>query len=74
MNKEASWIAVMLAVLLVLMALLSPPGAREDLPLLETLDRPAARACRAPLMGALLGQMQRWVMVLTWQLESFPAE
>ncbi len=74
MAKEASWVAAMLAALVILMAVVSPPGTRQSLPMLKALDRPPASIVRAPLIGSILGHMQRQVVVLTWELERIPAE
>lgn len=69
MNTEASWVAVMVAGIVILMAVLSPPGQRGKLPRLETIDRPAA-AYRVPLFGSIARRMN----ALTWRLESIPVE
>jgi hypothetical protein len=74
MTKEASWVAVMLAALLILMALMSPPGSGQGPPMLETVDRPQVTLRRVPLVGSILSQVERRVTILTWQLERIPTE
>ena len=73
MSKEAGWIATMLAVLLIVVALLSPRAAGR-LPTLEEVERPPATICNVPLIGPLFGQVQRLVTRATWQLETVPIE
>lgn len=73
MSKEAGWIATMLAVLLIVMALLSPPTAGQ-LPTLEEMEKPPATIIRVPLVGPLIGRIQRQMIEATWQLEAIPIE
>jgi hypothetical protein len=73
MSKEASWIATMLAVLLIVMALLSP-RAEGRLPTLEEVEKPPATIIRAPLVGPIIGWVQRQMIGVTWQLEAIPTE
>jgi hypothetical protein len=76
MNKEAGWVAAMLAVLLVLLALFPPVRAGGQLP--ELGERPAEVDCRVPLIclgaGRIVGQVQRLMARATWQLETIPME
>ena len=73
MSKEAGWIATMLAVLLIVMALLSPQ-VDGQLPTLEKMERPPATICRIPMIGPIIGQVRRLVAVVTWELETIPIE
>jgi hypothetical protein len=73
MSKEASWIATMLTVLLIIMALLSPQ-AEGRLPTLEEMEKPPAKIIRVPLIGPLIGRIQRQMIGVTWQLEAIPIE
>ncbi|MDY7076551.1 MAG: hypothetical protein SXV54_06455 [Chloroflexota bacterium] len=73
MSKEAGWIATMLAVLLIVVALLSP-RTEGQLPTLQELERPPATICWVPLVGPIIGRMQRLVTTATWQLEAIPIE
>jgi hypothetical protein len=72
MNKEASWVAAMLAVLLVLLALFPPVRAEGQLP--ELRERPAEADCRVPLICPIVGQVQRLMSRAAWQLETIPME
>jgi hypothetical protein len=72
MNKEASWIAAMLAVLLILLALFPPVRAEGQLP--ELGERPAEVDCRVPLICPIFGQVQRLMSRAAWQLETIPME
>ena len=73
MSREAGWVATMLAVLLIIMALLSP-RAEGQLPTLEEMERPPTTVCRVPLIGPIIGRVQRLVTTATWQLEAIPIE
>ena len=73
MGKEAGWVAAMLAVLLIVLALLAPHAERQ-LPTLQELDRPPAAICRVPLVGPIVGRVQRLATAATWQLEAIPIE
>jgi len=72
MSKEAGWIATMLAVLLIVMALLSPQ-TEGRLPTLEEMEKPTT-IVRVPLVGPIIGWMQRQMIGVTWQLEAIPIE
>jgi hypothetical protein len=72
MNKEASWVAAMLAVLLVLLALFPPVRAEGQLP--ELGEQPVEVDCRVPLICPVVGQMQRLMSRAAWQLETIPME
>lgn len=69
MNTEASWIAVMVAGVVVLLAILSPGRTRGQLPRLEAIERPPM-VYRVPLLGTIA----RRANALTWRLESIPVE
>ena len=73
MSKEAGWVAAMVAVLLIVLALLTP---RTDgqLPTVQELERPPAAVCRVPLVGPIVGRIQRLATTATWQLETIPIE
>ena len=73
MGKEAGWIATMLTVLLVVIALLSP-RAEGQLPTLNRMERPPTAMYRVPLIGPIVGRVQRLVATVTWQLEAIPME
>jgi hypothetical protein len=73
MSKEASWIAAMLTVLLIVMALLSPQ-TEGRLPTLEAMEKPPATIIRAPLVGPIIGRIQHQMIGVTWQLEAIPIE
>ena len=73
MSRETTWVAVMLVLVLVLMALLSPAQAKGQLPTLEEMERPAVE-CHVPLVCPAIRQMQRLVTTITWQLEAIPME
>jgi len=73
MSKEAGWTTTMLAVLLIVVALLSPRAAGR-LPTLEEVERPPAAICNVPLIGPIFGQVQRLVTRAAWRLETIPIE
>jgi hypothetical protein len=73
MGKEAGWVAAMVAVLLIVLALLAPHAERQ-LPTLQELERPPAVICRVPLVGPIVGRVQRLATAATWQLEAIPIE
>ena len=73
MGNEAGWIATMLTVLLVVIALLSP-RAEGQLPTLNGMEGPPAAMHRVPLIGPIVGRVQRLVTTVTWQLEAIPME
>ena len=73
MSKEAGWVAAMIAVLLIVLALSAPhPDGR--LPTVQELERPPAAVCNVPLVGPILGRIQRLATTATWQLETIPIE
>ena len=72
MNKEAGWVAAMLAVLLVLLALF--PSVRTEGQLPELGQRPAEVDCRLPPICPIAGQVQRLMSRAAWQLETIPME
>lgn len=74
MSKEASWIAAVLTGLLLLMALLAPPQDRGDLPVLAEVERPIPVVSHVPLVGPIIGRVQRQMILVTWQLEAIPIE
>lgn len=74
MHKEASWIAAVLAGLLLLMALLAPAQDRGDLPMLAEVERPIPVISHVPLVGPIIGRVQRQMILVTWQLEAIPIE
>jgi hypothetical protein len=73
MSKEAGWVAAMLAVLLIVLAL-SAPHADGQLPTVQELERPPAAVCRVPLVGPIVARIQRLATTATWQLETIPIE
>ena len=73
MSKEAGWVAAMLATLLIVLALLAP-HADGQLPTLQELERPPAAVWRVPLVGPIVGRVQRLATTATWQLEAIPVE
>jgi hypothetical protein len=73
MGKEAGWVSAMLAVLLIVLALLAP-HADGQLPTLQELERPPAVICKVPLVGPIVGRVQRLAAAATWQLEAIPIE
>ena len=74
MDRESSWVAAMLAGLLIDMALLSPARPEGQLPTLADTERPPATICRVPLVGPVIGWIQRQITLVTWQLEAVPME
>jgi hypothetical protein len=74
MSKEASWIAAVLAGLLLLMAFLTPARDRGDLPALTEVERPIPVISHVPLVGPIIGRVQRQMILVTWQLEAIPIE
>jgi hypothetical protein len=74
MSKEASWIAAVLAGLLLLMALLAPAQDRGALPVLAEVERPIPVISHVPLVGPIIGRVQRQMILVTWQLEAIPIE
>jgi hypothetical protein len=74
MSREAGWVATMLAGLLLLMALLAPARVRGQLPSLEEAERPAPVVYHLPLVGPIIGRVQRMMIAATWQLEAIPTE
>jgi hypothetical protein len=73
MSKEAGWVAAMVAVLLIVLALLAPHPDGQ-LPTVQELERPPAAVCNVPLVGPILGRVQRLATTATWQLETIPIE
>ena len=73
MGKEAGWVAAMVAVLLIVLALLTPHPDGQ-LPTVQELERPPAVICRVPLIGPIVGRVQRLATAATWQLEAIPIE
>ena len=73
MGKEAGWIATMLTVLLVVIALLSPHAEGRP-PTLNRMEGPPTTMYRVPLIGPIVGRVQRLVTTVTWQLEAIPME
>jgi hypothetical protein len=74
MNREADWVAAMLAGLLILLALLAPARAEGQLPTLGETASPSAIVYRVPLVGPLIGQVQRLMFAAAWRLEAIPME
>ena len=74
MSKEAGWIAAVLAGLLLLMALLAPAQNKGDLPALGEMERPMPMVSHVPLVGPIIGRVQRQMILVTWRLESIPIE
>jgi hypothetical protein len=74
MYKEASWIAVVLAGLLLLMAFLAPAQDRGALPVLDEVERPIPVVGHVPLVGPIIGRVQRQLVLVTWRLDSIPIE
>ena len=74
MSKEASWIAAVLAGLLLLMALLAPAHDRGDLPVLAEVERPIPVVSHVPVVGPIIGRVQRQMILVTWRLERIPIE
>jgi hypothetical protein len=74
MSKEASWIAAVLAGLLLLMAFLAPARDRGDLPVLGEIERPIPVISHVPLVGPIIGRVQRQLILVTWRLDSIPIE
>jgi hypothetical protein len=74
MSKESGWIAAVLAGLLLLMAFLAPMRDRGDLPVLSEVERPIPVVSHVPLVGPIIGRMQRQMILVTWQLETIPIE
>jgi hypothetical protein len=72
MNKEAGWVAAMLAVLLLLLALFPPVRARGQLP--ELREQPGGAGCSIPLVCPAIGHVQRLMVRAAWQLEAIPME
>jgi hypothetical protein len=73
MSKEAGWVAAMLAVLLIVLALLTP-HADGQLPTMQELERPLAAICRVPLVGPIVGRVQQLATMVSWHLEAIPIE
>jgi hypothetical protein len=74
MHKEASWIAAVLAGLLLLMTFLAPAHDRGDLPVLAEVERPIPVVSHVPVVGPIIGRVQRQMILVTWQLETIPIE
>ena len=74
MSKEASWIAAVLAGLLLLMALLTPAQDRGDLPALAEVEKPIPVVSHVPLVGPIIGRVQRQMILVAWRLDSIPIE
>ena len=74
MSKESGWIAAVLAGLLLLMAFLAPARDRGDLPELAEVERPVPVISHVPLVGPIIGRVQRQMILVSWQLESIPIE
>jgi hypothetical protein len=74
MSKESGWIAAMLTGLLILMAFLAPVHDRGDLPILAEVERPIPVVSHVPLVGPIIGRVQRQIILVTWQLDSIPIE
>ena len=74
MSKEASWIATVLAGLLLLMVFLAPPRDRGDLPILAEVERPIPVVSHVPLVGPIIGHVQQQMILVTWRLDSIPIE
>ena len=73
MSKEAGRVAGMVAVLLIVLALLAPHPDGQ-LPTIQELERPPAAVCKVPLVGPIVGRIQRLATTVTWQLETIPIE
>jgi hypothetical protein len=73
MGKEAGWVAAMVAVLLIVLALLAPHPDGQ-LPTLQELEKPPAVTGRVPPVGPIVGRVQRLATAATWQLEAIPIE
>jgi hypothetical protein len=76
MSKEASWVAAVLAGLLLLMALFAPAQGRGDLPTLDDAESPREDSVigHVPLVGPILEYVQRQLVLATWRLENAPIE
>jgi hypothetical protein len=75
MIREAGWIAVILAAVLLVMGLMAP-ARREGLPTLaevvDTRGDSATALCAVPAVGPLMCRVRRQFAVTAWQLEAVP--
>jgi hypothetical protein len=74
MNREAGWIAVILAGLLLLLAMMSPRQPAGGLPTLEAIEERPAQTCQVPVVGSVVCGVHRMFSTVTWQLEMIPVE
>ena len=78
MNRgETTWIAIMLAGLIALMAFLSPARPEGQLPTLEEMERPTIETTiyhHVPLVGPVIERIERRIVAVTWQLEAIEYE
>jgi hypothetical protein len=73
-HRESGWIAAVLAGLLLLMTLLAPAQDRGALPVLAEMERPIPVVSHVPLVGPIIGRVQRQLILITWRLDSIPIE